>query len=79
MNTIYKVNSFFSSITNKRKLVNMILEESKKIVNAEASSLLLYDSTTDELYFDVVVGEKSEIVKQIYLKLGDVPESLAIV
>lgn len=46
------------------------MEESKNILNAEASSLLLYDRENKELFFEVATGEKGIGVKTIKLKLG---------
>lgn len=47
------------------------LEAITEIVNAEVSSLLLYDEEKEELYFDVALGEKGEIIKKIRLKIGE--------
>lgn len=47
------------------------IEGITEIVNAEVGSLLLYDPDKDELYFDVALGEKGEIIKKIRLKLGE--------
>ncbi len=68
---LQRVNSFISHITNLRKLLNLIMEESKKILNAEASSLLLYDPEEKNLYFEVATGKKGGKVKRIKLKLGE--------
>ncbi|MCM8816231.1 MAG: ATP-binding protein [Candidatus Omnitrophica bacterium] len=68
--TLKKVNSFISHITNLHKLLDSIMEESKKILNAEASSILLYDPNEKILCFEVAKGKKGEKVKDIKLKLG---------
>ncbi len=47
------------------------MEESKNILKAEASSLLLYDREKKELFFEVARGEKGGGVKTIKLKLGE--------
>jgi two-component system, NtrC family, sensor kinase len=46
------------------------MEESKSILNAEASSLLLYDKEENVLFFKVATGEKGSKVKTIKLKMG---------
>ncbi|MCX7919132.1 MAG: ATP-binding protein [bacterium] len=69
--TLYRVNDFMASVTDLKKLLTLIMEESKDIVEAEASSLLLYDAKTDELYFDVAKGGKEEEIKQIRLRMGE--------
>ncbi|MCP4153127.1 MAG: GAF domain-containing protein [bacterium] len=70
LETIYRVNSFLSSITDLNELLILIMTESKKIVNCEASSLMLYDAVSDELYFEVVLGDKSGQVKEVRLQMG---------
>lgn len=50
-----------------KKTIQAITE----IVNAEVGSLLLYDEEKEELYFDVALGEKGEIIKKIRLKMGE--------
>ncbi|MDI6782782.1 MAG: GAF domain-containing protein, partial [bacterium] len=69
--TLYRVNDFMASVTDLTKLLTLIMQESKDIVDAEASSLLLYDQKTDELYFDIAKGGKEEEIKQIRLKMGE--------
>ncbi|MFB3894675.1 MAG: ATP-binding protein [bacterium] len=69
--TLYRVNDFMASVTDLKKLLTQIMQESKDIVDAEASSLLLYDPKTDELYFDIAKGGTEEAIKQIRLKMGE--------
>jgi putative nucleotidyltransferase with HDIG domain len=47
------------------------IEGITEIVNAEVGSLLLFDEEKKELFFDVALGEKGELIKQIRLKLGE--------
>src|SRR6056297_298081 len=47
------------------EIKNIIIEQAKKIFNAEASSLMFLDSEKNELYFDVATGEKGKAVEQI--------------
>lgn len=64
----------FSAIINS----SLEIEEIRKraalavmnLVNCEAASLLLFDETKEELYFDVALGEKAHKIKTIRLKLG---------
>ena len=39
------------------KLLSAVMNAIKEIMNTEASSLLFYDETTDELVFKVALGE----------------------
>ncbi len=68
--TIKRVNSFLLSITNKKKLLNLIMSESEKIVNAEASSLMLYNEKNNKLYFETISGDKGEKIKEVQLDMG---------
>ncbi|MCM8762345.1 MAG: GAF domain-containing protein, partial [Candidatus Omnitrophica bacterium] len=65
-----KISSFISSIYNLHRLLNLIMEESKNILKAEASSLLLYDKEKKQLFFEVATGKKGIGVRAIKLKLG---------
>jgi len=51
-------------------VLTSIMSAAEILTNAEASSLLLYDPETDELFFEVATGEKGESVRQIRLKRG---------
>lgn len=53
-----------------QKLLEIILQQSAVLTSAEASSLALIDQKTDELCFEVVVGEKKDILKEIRLPKG---------
>lgn len=69
--TLQRVTSFILHIGNLHELLDLIMEESKKILEAEASSLLLYDEDDEVLFFEVARGEKGAEVKKIKLKLGE--------
>lgn len=53
------------------ELLGTVMRLASEVVRAEASSLLLLDSATDELYFDVALGEKGDALQQIRLKKGE--------
>ncbi|MFH1540606.1 MAG: ATP-binding protein [Elusimicrobiota bacterium] len=59
------------STVDINELLFIIMEFARKIVNAEASSLLLIDENTKELYFDVAIGTAANKVKRIRLKSGE--------
>lgn len=71
IDALYRVGNLMTEIVDLKQLLNMILIESKEVVGAEASSLLLYDEKADDLYFEVALGEKGEQVKVIRLKIGE--------
>ncbi|MGB9822898.1 HD domain-containing phosphohydrolase [Thermodesulfovibrio sp.] len=64
----------FSAIINSSLEIEEIRKRACKaiiaLVNCEAASLLLFDKESEELYFDVALGEKAHKVKTIRLKLG---------
>ena len=60
-----------SSKLDIRELLETIMECATRVVRAEASSLLLLDEKTDELYFDIALGEKNNEIKTIRLKMGE--------
>ena len=51
-------------------LFNEIMEESKNLLDAEASSLLIYDEKEDCLQFKVAKGDKGEMIKQFSVNIG---------
>lgn len=52
-------------------LLNDIMENSKQLMQAEASSLLLYDPIDGKLHFHVATGEKGELIKQYSMDIGE--------
>jgi len=70
---LYRVHSLLAAITDLDTLLLRISEESRMVAGAMASSVMLYDSPTKELYFHVAIGETGdqEVLKRtIRLKLG---------
>lgn len=47
------------------------MEAATQLMDCETGSLFLVDEETNELYFEVALGEKGERVKQIRLKVGE--------
>jgi len=63
--SIYRVQHFYSNLTDIEQLKTVITEECKNACNSEAGSLLLYDDKKKELSFQVTLGPVgSEIVKK---------------
>ncbi len=56
MNTI-------NSTMNFQKLLGIIIDSCKELLNCEAASLLILDKENEELIFDIVVSEKGEIIR----------------
>ena len=57
---LYRVVQTVQNVGDLPLLLKMIMEESKHLLGAEASSLFLYDPEKNDLYFEVVVGEKDD-------------------
>jgi PAS domain S-box-containing protein len=68
---LLEINKILNSTLDLDKLLTIIVEQSAVVVKAEAGSLMLLDPATNELVFDIALGEKSEQVKQIRLKVGE--------
>ncbi len=68
---ILEANRYLSSTLNLTLVLERLLEKAKEVTEAEASSLMLLDEENQELYFHTVLGEKSEKVKEIRLKVGE--------
>jgi len=67
---LQRVSRFLDSVTDLGRLLESIMDEAKRLTDAEASSLLLWDAEREDLYFEVALGEKGDAVKQIRLKPG---------
>ena len=70
---LYRAHRLVSAITDLDVLLERILEESKQVAQAEACSLLLYDPDSEELYFQVALGESGDLQtlkREIRLKVG---------
>jgi len=52
------ISSWVSSVQDIDKLLELIIETATQMMQAKASSLLLLDPKTRQLYFKVATGEK---------------------
>lgn len=71
LDVLYRVDSFMSTLTDLKQLLEQIMLESQNITDAEASSLALYDEAANDFVFEVVLGEKGSEAKQIRVKYGE--------
>lgn len=70
---MYRVHKFIGAITDLDTLLEYITEESQLVAGAEASSIILYDPASEELYFHVALGDSGDperLKREIRLKLG---------
>ena len=68
---LLQANRILSSKLEVDDLLQAVMELATRVVKAEAASILLLDEKTNELYFDVALGEAGEEIKQIRLKVGE--------
>jgi GAF domain-containing protein/FixJ family two-component response regulator len=65
-----EVGQTLSATTDLQRALTLVLERVNSMLKVEAGSLLLVDETSEELVFQVALGEKSEEVKPLRLRLG---------
>lgn len=70
MDFLHSVSQKISAKKSLPALLEEIMEESKNLMNAEASSLLLYDEKKRKLSFQVATGDKGKIVEKYSVPLG---------
>ncbi|QEN07569.1 GAF domain-containing protein [Oceanispirochaeta crateris] len=72
LDTLIEINNLINSnYTDVRVLMTHILESSTRLTGGESSSLLLLDTETDLLYFEIALGTKSEEVRKFTVKMGE--------
>lgn len=59
------------SLQDQKDFLKLLLQMTKKVVRAEAASIILYDHNENELFFEEAVGEKAEEVKKFRLKANE--------
>jgi Nif-specific regulatory protein len=71
-NTLIEINSRINSkFTDLHSLLTQILESATELCHGEASSLMLLDKETKELYFEVALGSKSSEITNFKIKLNE--------
>lgn len=73
VDVLYRVHRLVALVMDLPTLLRNIMEESKHVAQAEACSLILYDAITEELYFEVALGESGDqgaLKREVRLKLG---------
>lgn len=68
--SLKRINDFIASSMKLDSLLKLIMEQSRKALNAQASSLALYDPKSHDLFFKVATGKKGEHIKELRLKMG---------
>lgn len=71
MELLIDVSRILSSKIETNELIQTIMDFASRVVKSEASSLLLLDARTNELVFNVALGEKGDQIKEMRLKVGE--------
>jgi len=69
--TLNEVGNLMVSSLDHKIIGQRAIEAITKLMYAEAGSLLLVDHESNELYFEVAIGEKGKNVKMVRLKMGE--------
>lgn len=71
LSKLVEINGIINSTLNINRLLSIIMEMIKDIMETETSSLLLYDDDREELVFKVALGEAGDELREKYrVKLG---------
>lgn len=73
-NSLYallEANQMLSSSLESSLILDVLMDKAREVLKAEASSLMLLDEQTEELYFHTIKGDNSDSLKNIHLKLGE--------
>ncbi|MBN1621254.1 MAG: GAF domain-containing protein [Endomicrobiales bacterium] len=68
---ILNANQILSSTLNLDELLRQVIKLATDVVEAETSSILLYDKDKDELVFNLALTEKESELKEVRLKLSE--------
>ena len=68
---LIKIGSELALTTRLEPLLKKVVDTVVVLTGAEAASLLLLDEEKNELYFEVALGEKGELLKEVRLKVGE--------
>lgn len=66
-----EISSQINSTEDIHDLLTLIMDTAKDLLDTEGSSLLLYDSKSDELIFDIVRGPKGNLLANQRLRAGE--------
>ena len=68
---LLQVGTIINSSLQLDKVLESVMNVTNKLLNAEASSILLIDEYTNRLYFNTATGQKSEQIKHFTLRIGE--------
>ena len=68
------INEIVTAITSSldyNEILSIIMQQISVLLHPKNWSLLLFDENTNELFFEIAVGEKADKIKDIRLKIGE--------
>ncbi len=72
LETLIEINALINSqYKDVRVLLSRIMESAERLIGSDASSLLLVDTGTGRLFFEIALGDKGEDVKKYILQKGE--------
>lgn len=69
LNGLYEITASINFTANLNELLDKIMAKVCEVLNVEAATLFLIDLEKKELKFEIVKGEKSQIIEQSYSQL----------
>jgi len=63
LNTLVELSSLINSTLDTMEINERAIVAATRLLNAEAGSLLLIDQDTEEIFFEVALGERGEELK----------------
>ncbi len=69
--TLHDVGALLTSTLDQSVVRQRAMEAITKLMKAETGSLLLVDKEKNELFFEVALGDKGGVLKEIRLKMGE--------
>lgn len=69
--TLHEVGALLTSTLDQSVVRQRAMEAITKLMKAETGSLLLVDKEKSELFFEVALGDKGGVLKEIRLKMGE--------
>jgi len=70
LNTLIELSSLINSTLDPGEVSKRAVEAAVRLLDVEAGSLILIDQESEDLFFEVALGNKGAIVKEIRLKKG---------
>ena len=71
LNVLMEMAALVNSTLDPGKVRKHAIEASMRLLDAEAGSLLLIDVEKNDLFFEIAVGDKGDVLKQARLKRGE--------